>query len=468
MNPQPRHKVDAAQKNTVADRQFLNAADRLMLVAHKALRSVGHGGFQCQAHVWCRGRIDVDRLRRALARLQGNYPIITARLEEPGGRRAPSWVFRPESAPGLAERNLASGEPDEVRAYGEHLFADPMDHDRVDPVAFHLLHLPDGRDVFMLHYGHVLMDGKAPEYLLMELSRCFDEACEGASPDGPLDPIGKDEFAAHLFRFPFGRRFKAGWSAVFGQVRWPEAPVIMTPPDMMDWHCEPYGICVRHMTDEQTRHVIARSKRICGFQNLTPLILASAFRTVARLTPRPQTSDSFFQADVPLNLRPPGRKSPIFQNLMSFVSMEIRRADLSDRDVAAQKLYVHLRRQLSRSMDLGNEQLISALAPLAFLMERHIRSRARKVPSTFGFGFLGPIAPELEQFCGQETEMFYAVNSALSPPGITLQVNQFRGRLNAMITYIVGPVTRVGADQFLDTFVDDLCSDVAAPLDRGA
>lgn len=446
------------------DRQYLNAADRLMLVAHNALRSVGHGGFQCQAHVWCAGRIDVNRLKSALKRLQAYYPVITARLQESGWRTVPSWVFRPGAVPHLTEKDIPTSNAVDVRTYGEGLFAEPMNLDRADPVAFHLLHLPDGQDVFMLHFNHVLMDGKAPEFLLKELSRCFDEADDGAAVLTPLEPTGQDDFANHLFRYPRKRRIKAALSVIRANIRWPERPIIMTPPDRMDWQCQPYGIAVLHMTDEQTQRVKARSKKICGFQNLTPLILSSAFRTVARLTPHPQSGSSLFQTDVPLNLRPPGRMSPIFRNFMSFVQMEIRRDDLSDRDAASRKLYQHMRSQISRSMDLGNEQLMSAFAPSAFLLAQHIKSRAKKMPSTFGFGFLGPLVAGLEQFCGQEATMIYAVNSALSPPGITLQVNEFRGRLNAMISYIVGPVSRNTADDFLDTLVHDLCDESAAQI----
>ena len=446
-------------RSSAPNRQALNAVDRLMLVGHKALRSVGHGGFQCQAHAWCRGRIDANRLARAIRRLHGYYPIVTARLDEPGRRGVPHWMLRPDAVPVLNEAQATSAEDRAVQAFGERLFASPMDLDRVDPITFHLLHLPDGRDVFMLHFSHVLMDGKAPEYVLFELSRCYDEANDSAPPPAPLEPTGVDDLAAHLFRFPFKRRFKAGLSVIRSHIRLPERPIVMTPPDKMDWICEPYGIAVRHLSDEDTERVIARSKRICGFQNLTPLILASAFRAVARLSAHPQSETSLFQTDVPLNLRAPGRMSPIFRNFMSFVSMEIRRRDLRDREEASRHLYTHLRSQISRSMDLGNEQLMSALAPSASLMERHIRSRAKKMPSTFGFGFLGPIIAGLERFCGQETEMIYTVNSALSPPGITLQVNQYRGRLNAMITYIVGPVSRAVADEFLDLFVDDLRRD---------
>lgn len=440
--------------------QPLNSADRLMLIAHRAMRGVGHGGFQCQSHVWLAGRIDAERLGEAIGRLAASFPVITGRLEEGSNNGVPRWRFDPQRVPQLQRAALPTDDPAEARAYGEKLFVTPMDLDRDAPISFHLLRQPGGRDVFILHFSHVLMDGKAPEFVLRELSRCHEAvASEGAGPAESIDARPRDEMSEHLFRYPRNRRIKAALSVIRQNIRLPGKPIIMTPPDQMAWGCEPYGIEVHALSAEQTRQVERRARAICGFVNLTPLILASAFRVVARLSRHPQKPGSIFRTDVPLNLRAPGRADPIFRNFMSFIQLEIRRQALEDRDRASKLLHDSMRDQIRRSIELGNLQMMSWLAPREKLLERHIRDQAEKQPATFGFGFLGPVIADLETFCGQPTSLVYTLNSALSPPGVTLQVNQYRGCLHLMATYIVGPVSRAGAGEFLSAIAEDLCGE---------
>lgn len=431
-----------------------------MLIAHRAMRGVGHGGFQCQSHVWLAGRIDAKRLSEAIGRLAAAYPVITGRLVDGSKHEIPRWRFDPQRVPPLHRAELTSDDPAEARAYGEKLFVAPMDLDRDAPISFHLLHQSGGRDVFILHFSHVLMDGKAPEFVLRVLSRCHDTV--GSADAGPaesIDALPKDEMSEHLLRYPRKKRITAALSVIKQNIRLPGKPIIMTPPDQMTWRCEPYGIEVLALTAEQTRKIERRARAICGFVNLTPLILASAFRVVSRFSRQPQKPGSIFRTDVPLNLRPPGRAEPLFRNFMSFIQLEIRRQALDDRDRASKLLHDSMRDQIRRSIELGNLQMMSWLAPREKLLERHVRDLAEKQPATFGFGFLGPVIADLESFCGQPTSLVYTLNSALSPPGVTLQVNQYRGCLHLMATYIVGPVTRMGAKEFLCAIAEDLCGD---------
>lgn len=429
-----------------------------MLIAHRAMRGVGHAGFQCQSHVWLAGRIDAERLGEAIGRLARAYPVITGRLEEGSKHKIPRWHFDPQRVPQLHRAELPTDDPAAARAYGQTLFVTPMDLDRDAPISFHLLHQPGGRDVFILHFSHVLMDGKAPEFVLRELSRCHEAVgSAGASAGNSAAPGLMDEMSEHLSRYPRKRRIKAALSVIRQNIRLPGKPIIMTPPDQMTWRCEPYGIEVLPLSLEQSRLVERRARAICGFVNLTPLILASAFRVVSRFSAHPQKPSSVFRTDVPLNLRPPGRGEPIFRNFMSFIQLEIRRQALEDRDRASKLLHASMREQIRRSIELGNLQMMSWLAPREKLLERFIRDQSEKQPATFGFGFLGPVIADLETFCGQPTSLVYTLNSALSPPGVTLQVNQYRGCLYLMATYIVGPVTRAGAGEFLSAIAEDLC-----------
>lgn len=439
------------------DRQTLNAADRLMLVAHNGLRGVGHAGFICQTHAWLTGRVDAPRLRAALARLHRRYPVITSRLEDAGGRSVPCWRFRRDAPPTLHESTRAESGEAAIWAYAARLFEQPLDLERMDPISFHLLHLPDDRDVLVLVFSHVLMDGKAPEFALKELDRFFHEESPDDDPPSDSEPASDgDEMAAHLYRFDARRRRRAAWNVIRSHIRVPQRPVIMTPPEMKNWLGSPYGICVRRLDEAQTDVLMQRIRRLCGFANPTPALVAAAFRAVAARSPVKQTARSLFQTDLPLNLRPPGRTEPIFRNFMSFVQMSARKSHLADRDDATRMFNAQLRDQIRRGIDLGNLQMMHVMAPRANRLRKHIIARMKNQPFTLGFGFLGPVAPGLNRIFDQDVRWLYSLNSAISPPGVTLQANQSGNGLNIMLTWIESAVPRATAVELVDRVIDDL------------
>lgn len=431
-----------------------------MLVAHNGLRGIGHAGFICQAHAWLAGRVDVDNLKAALVQLHRRFPVVTSRLEEARGNFAPYWQFRTNVPPILNEVSVPASDDATVWKHSARLFERPLDHSRTDPITFHLLHLPDGRDVLMMVFSHVLMDGKAPEYVLKHLDDCYSASNAHQLTTDVLQErsatASSDEMAEHLLRFDKKRRRQAAWNVIKSHIRLPVRPVTMTAPHMKNWLGEPYGVLVRRMDEAQVHALSRRVKQICGFANPTPAILASVFRTIGQLAPHKQNGRTLFKTDLPLNLRPPGKMDPIFHNFMSFVQMSARKADLEDRDAATRYFNARLRDQIRRGIDLGNLQMMHVLAPRANMLRKHIISQMKHQPFTLGFGFLGPVTAGLECLLGNDVQWYYCLNSAISPPGITLQANQSGAGMNVMLTYIESAVDATTASALLEGVIDDL------------
>lgn len=438
-----------------------------MLVGHDGMRSIDHAGFQCQSHLWLAGRVDVPALRGALETLHQHYPVMTARLEKypstPSslGRTPPStgprWVFQNNTSVELNEVTLDAADEAAVRRYAERRFDEPLDLPRMNPIGFHLLHLPDGRDVFLLRWSHVLMDGKAPELVVHELNRRFEDPGLPAPP-----PPDGDEMQAHLAKFDRNVRRKAAARVIRSHLRLPVRPLTLVPPDAPDWVTGPFRMIIRTLDAGATEQFVARVKRLCGFNNLAPAVLASVFRACLQHTPRRVKRRSLLQTDVPLNLRPPGSTQPLFRNFMAFISLGARVRDLGRRDDLTQQLNVQMREQLRRGIDLGNLQMMSFMSRYDRMLARHIKTHMQKSPMALGFGFLGPAFGGMQAFCGVPVERFYTLNSALAPPGITLQVNLHRGRLNFALTYVGDAVPDSLAQAFLDTMIADLQDDRAS------
>src|SRR5262249_27581442 len=103
----------------------------------------------------------------------------------------------------LLETNLESPAPQAVLEHAARLLSTPCDPAEVDPIRFHLLHRPDGRDVFLIQFNHTLMDHSDTIRVLRYLERCGRMALGFPEPQHPPD---SDLIRAHLARFPRARR----------------------------------------------------------------------------------------------------------------------------------------------------------------------------------------------------------------------------------------------------------------------
>lgn len=422
-----------------------------MLVGHDGMRGIGHPGFVCQTQVLLKGRVDVTAFDAALLRLARQYPVVTARLRR-DERGLPFW--EPTGAPPEWRESTIETESDRWREAARLLEA-PLDLERESPISFHLLHEPDGRDTLILRFSHVLMDGKSPEWTLRALDECFEERAEEAAMRG--DGAAADEMQAHLDRIPRWQRVRCSGRVIRSQIGLPVTPVTLAPPEQKEWCVSPFGILVRTIDEAAAARLTDRVKQVCGFPNLTPAVAASIFRAISRCTPHRTTDRTVYQTDCPLNLRPPGAREPMFRNFMSFVQLSARQGDLVDRDEATRRLSAQMRDQLRRGIDLGNLQMMAVMCRFAPLLRSHIITRMKRRPFTLGFGYLGPVIKELTRFCGQDVENVFTFNTALSPPGVTMQVNQFAGRINLMLSYISSAVPDALAQRLLDEVVNDLC-----------
>src|SRR5207248_973665 len=87
-----------------------------------------------------------------------------------------------------------------------------------DPLRFHLLRRPEGRDVLLLQYSHALMDNTATPLLLRELARCASTSSAAPSSAeangvGAKGRRGLDPLWGYVRRHPRQRRRAAAEAA---------------------------------------------------------------------------------------------------------------------------------------------------------------------------------------------------------------------------------------------------------------
>jgi hypothetical protein len=425
----------------------LNVADRVMLAVDQALRRMGYPGFQTQALVYLDGRADARGLRDALARLAAIHPVAASRLvEAPEG---PVWQFRPGAVLDLHETDLDAPGADAVLRHAGRLLVQPHDLACDDPIRFHLLHRPGGQDVLLVQYSHALMDNNATPLLLRELARC---AAETPTPPEPSRPRPADPLWGHQRRHPRERR-RAAVDATRELLRRSlgrGATMLGRPASRPV--SSPLGVLTRTLDPDATDALTARARAAGRLPSLSMALLAAVFRAIDRLAP--PGARTGFAAGIGIDLGLRGPHGPIFANLMSLLPVRVGPDDVADRGELTRLLSRQLRDGLASDIDLGMLGLITL-----FARKPHRAAWAAEIGLRHSFSlwyaYFGALDIAAEFFGAPVADVFY-VGPCWSPMGVTLLVNQFRGRLRFQATYVPEAVPEELAAAFLDEVLTDL------------
>jgi hypothetical protein len=433
------------------DRQWLNPADRILVAVDRLLRGMGGMGFETQTLVWTSARIDAGALRTAIGRLGERHPVITARLDE-FGDAGPCWRFLPGDGPTVCETTLSSAEPAAVLDHAGSLLSGPSDPAAVDPIRFHLLHRPDGTDVFLMQYNHALMDNNASVLLLREIDRLSRGMPASAAGEGrPRDLIWE-----YLRRYPRKRRRQAATDTLRLWGRLVRGGVAVLTTGAAGARSGQVRLATRCLGPDATRALQERVVRTNGFPSLSMAVAAGAFRAIGGLAPRQGAVRRRLLAGIGLDLGLRGRTGPIFQNLMSMVPVGAGLEDLGDRDSLVRLLSRQLRERLAGDADLGMLQMVAHLGKRPRPDSLWAIEHSLRHGFSLWYAYFGALDAVGESFCDAPVETVFCTGPAWPPLGMTLLVNQHRGSLLFQATSTPDTVPEGLAHRFLDQVVDDL------------
>jgi hypothetical protein len=434
--------------------QRLNPIDGAMRCADVAVRQMGYPGIETQMLAWLAARADPALLQTATARLSRRYPIIASRLIEPGDDQGgrPHWQFRPGQVCALQEATLDSDDPETVLDHAGEILSNGRDPAGADPLEFHLLHRPGGKDVLLLQYNHVLMDNRAAVPLLRELDSL-------SRIDAPAEPITRQSpIWAHLRQFPRAERHKAVRAAIQLQahaLRGRAATVLPqrpAPPGRAR-----LGIVARTLGPAATAGLRARVIALCGFPCVSMAGLASAFRAIDHCGPSADDRRDFVAA-IGIPIRRSDPQTLAFQNLTSAVPMRVPRPDLLDRNLLVRALSDQLRQRLMADVDLGVLETTAIFSRRSRYIE-WVAWHLLRYGYSLWYAYFGVLDAVGGTLCGVTIEdLFHTGGPIWSSIGLTLLVNQYRDRLHFQATYDSRLASRSLVDALLDFVLTDLCA----------
>ena len=189
----------AESSETGVTRVAVQVTDCFLLAHDDFMRRTKQGPHVTHSIIELDRQPDIDRLRKALARLVEKYPLLAGRLRRDWKTWLPYWEVPPAPGCGLPlhlwRESGAVGalrEAIEVKATMELLQEIATQPLAVGGIAFKarmdVVEQRDGKYLVALSWSHLLIDGKGAELLLAEIGRLcdgVDVTCETKEPARP-------------------------------------------------------------------------------------------------------------------------------------------------------------------------------------------------------------------------------------------------------------------------------------------
>ncbi len=421
----------------MATRIPLNPLDCVTAVMDDALRHAGMPGANCAQVTVLGGRVDPERLRRAVEVLGARHVVTTARLHRPWWAWWPSWdLTSPSPIPVVVE------DADDPISFVLSLLHEPTDL-RVDPpVKIALLRRSSGGDVLVVRWPHVLTDGRGMRFLVRELGRCYagEYAVDGAP--APLRPAPITVPVPAGFRPP--RNGKQ--DALFQIMRAGETGHLC--------------LSVTDMDEAQSERVRQNATRIAGAGQLPVFLIAAYLRTLRRECLRAGRTDAVLRIWWPFALREGRLPGGLPGNEFGTLRAECRAEDPGDLAALVERLKQDIASQLAAGEHCYNWRvgrwMKVGFFPFVCLVSRRTGFLMRGKRLTTQFQFSGRIVGPDRAWGGIPIAggFLAAILSRHNP--VSLNMSEIAGRFNLVLTWRDGAIGDETRQRLIDTFRDEL------------
>lgn len=434
----------------------LNAADHFTLTMDHEIRKSGSVGNFCAIAMELQGIPDPDVLARRCTDFAARFPRATARLQTQGRQFA--WRLDGKNPLPFYRQNLTAADHPTVLRQMELIINRPSLPQDAAPVELHLL-MHESISWLMMRWFHPACDAKGAELVLFHL---FQDETRESNEISPFGKITQD--MSWWQKIKLGLRAKRNidqldrHSSILPQ----EAPANHYATDSDRESNADLVLYTEQFDTETSTRILNNARRATGLTGIALYFIGCMMRALERIDEKPM--GEAYLVPYAVNFRRNRALTPVFGNQVGFLFLQAERSIVRSR----KRLFGHLKAQnrdaVKQRLDLAMLPLMQAASWLS--LEKHgkiVRNTSKgQERSSFWFSYTGNMEPDQREILGCPISYLMQMSQITTPPGLSLLINNFQGRLILNLNYVKGQFSQEWMERLFDLLSDELLAEGAA------
>lgn len=445
--------------------QYPNAGDLLFFAAEAAEQRMGLPGATAHFQLELANRLDIERLRHAVAALWRVYPATAARPELSLRTGRPRWRLdgaRRDPRRIVRLHELAADAQSTLHGAVEELFNTGLNLQRRPPVQFHVFRRPRAGDVLIMRCTHALADGRGCLRMLEELDRLWREGPDLSTLRSAGDEL-RNDLDALIAEVPLRRRLEllreSMRSATPGR-----QPGIQLARDRIPRKLGRLYFAIRQLDARDLDTVRRHATQLGEGARLSDYLRASGIAALHAVLPKPVGWPWRYTMMNYIDNRR-HRPGAVCWNFTSALPIAVPAWMAPDRRQVAR----HMRAQMTAHRtaqtavrDAVTLRLVTRLPTACFgalirsgfaIGSSPAARMGMRLPLSLPFGILGGFGRPMPTFCGATLENGYAYRTVIPQPGYAVDLTLLDDRLNVVGAGLESRVSRATLNALLDRFV---------------
>lgn len=414
------------------NKRYLTGIDWFVHVLnHMTIRETG-AGFMSQVVIEVEGEANIFDINNTLNDFIKKHPIVNGYFSR-DINLAPYWKIPPVKNPGISIDTVKTGEGesfDEILKKLEKgvntLFKNKREH-----IAFHIL-AGCGRSYIAMTFDHLLFDARNAEAFL----NMFQKEYEGSEDSGDMTITEPAHLSMWSDKFKAGQRVNRAFIKIAGKA----------PPRVFPLPAVKNGFKFRVLSfgRKETEAIAENAFSEAGYLMLMPYALAASVCALHGIFTSRGISTGDYVIPVSIDTRKQEEvKKHLFFNHVSFF---IFKADASDAGnfqallkSIKEQMYAQVRADLPG--DICKASLLMRIAP-ASLLGNLLKLYFKGEIASFCFSYIGKTAYASPYFMKNRITNIFHMPRIPVPPGIGVFFQQSNEKLNVILSYLDGMLSK--------------------------
>jgi hypothetical protein len=412
------------------DKRYLTGADWIInMIDHTNKRATGSGN-QSQVVIELASDPSPDKLSERFNSFLEKYPIVNGKIHRDYVNLAPYWKFDKEStySPKLEVHYFDSGDAyQKMMKVLEETVNRPFEDD-TQHLKFTLVSAKS-KYYFVMTFDHRLLDARGAEAFLNMFQLEQEEPGEHCNKVSVTEPAHLDEWKK---QFEAGRDTSRALRAI-AENRNPILPLSKGGNKRFKFE-------ILSFDKEETSRIVKKAYSQAGYLLIMPYILAVAVQAIHKAFRRKDIQAGDYIIPVSTDMREKDQlPEKTFFNYVSFFIFRLSQEKADDFAGILDEIKMQMYDQVKSGSlkNFNNASHLLRIVPLSILGP--LMRVLKQWPSgSFCSSYVGENTYKCSKFMNEDVVNIYHMPRPPVPPGIGIYFNQYRGKLNATLSYMDG------------------------------